>query len=44
MVIHPAPPAQKDQIPTLKSVVAPPPKYYTKTLKHEEKPVLPGKK
>jgi hypothetical protein len=25
-------------------VVAPPPKYYPKIFKHEEKPVLPGKK
>lgn len=41
IVIHPAPPAEKEEVPTLKQVVAPPPKYYPKIFKHEEKPVVP---
>lgn len=28
-------------MPSLKQVVAPPPKYFAKTLKHEDKPILP---
>lgn len=43
-MIHPAPPATKDQVPTLLNVVAPPPKYFPKLTKHEDKPVLPSKK
>lgn len=44
IIIHPAPPASKDEFPLLKDVVAPPPKYFAKLLKHEDKPVLPSKK
>lgn len=42
-MIHPAPPATKDQVPSLLNVVAPPPKYFPKLAKHEDKPVVPSK-
>lgn len=41
IIIHPAPPASKEEIPLLKDIVAPPPKYFAKMHKHEDKPVLP---
>ncbi|KAG2198528.1 hypothetical protein INT47_008632 [Mucor saturninus] len=41
IIIHPAPPAREEEVPSLKQVVAPPPKYFAKTLKHEDKPILP---
>lgn len=41
IIIHPAPPASEEEVPLLKEVVAPPPKYFAKTLKHEDKPILP---
>ncbi|GAA5815495.1 hypothetical protein MFLAVUS_009007 [Mucor flavus] len=41
IMIHPAPPATKDQVPSLLNVVAPPPKYFPKLAKHEDKPVVP---
>jgi hypothetical protein len=43
LIIHPTLPAEKDQIPTLKNIVAPPPKYHSKLPRHETKPVLPSK-
>lgn len=42
-MIHPAPPTTKDQVPSLLNVVAPPPKYFPKITKHEDKPVVPSK-
>ncbi|KAG1049144.1 hypothetical protein G6F43_008516 [Rhizopus delemar] len=41
MVVYPSQPAKKEEIPTLKQTIAPPPNYPPKMIKHEDKPVVP---
>ncbi|KAI9484125.1 MAG: hypothetical protein EXX96DRAFT_561000 [Benjaminiella poitrasii] len=41
MIVHPTHPADKDEVTKLKDVVAPPPKFLSKVLKHENKPTIP---
>jgi hypothetical protein len=41
--IHPFVPSAQHEVPSLKHTVAPPPKYLPKTIKHENKPVVPRK-
>ncbi|CAO3684686.1 unnamed protein product [Rhizopus stolonifer] len=41
MVIHPTQPAKQEEVPNLRQTVAPSPNYPPKTMKHEDKPVVP---
>ncbi|KAI7903629.1 uncharacterized protein BX663DRAFT_560572 [Cokeromyces recurvatus] len=41
MIVHPAQPAEKEEVLTLKDVVAPAPKFISKVVKHENKPIIP---
>ncbi|EIE80147.1 hypothetical protein RO3G_04852 [Rhizopus delemar RA 99-880] len=43
MVVYPSQPAKKEEIPTLKQTIAPPPNYPPKMIKHEDKPVVPSR-
>ncbi|KAL7324106.1 hypothetical protein PS15p_210663 [Mucor circinelloides] len=41
LIVHKAQPAELNEVPTLKDVVAPPPIYYSKIVRHEDKPIVP---
>ncbi|KAK4513468.1 uncharacterized protein ATC70_005469 [Mucor velutinosus] len=41
LIVHKAQAAALDEVPLLKDVVAPPPTYYSKIVRHEDKPIVP---
>ncbi|KAI8971996.1 hypothetical protein BDF20DRAFT_714067 [Mycotypha africana] len=41
LIVHPAQPTANDQVPKLKDVVAPAPKYHPKVIDHGSKPIVP---
>ncbi|KAL9559787.1 hypothetical protein MBANPS3_000262 [Mucor bainieri] len=41
LIVHKAQPAALNEVPLLKDVVAPPPAYYSKIVRHEDKPIVP---
>lgn len=43
LIVHKAQSAAPNEVPLMKDVVAPPPAYYSKIVRHEDKPIVPSK-